>query len=68
VGKVLKWFPATVGVILFITGLALKIAEKPSSYDDFIAGNSYILLALGIEAIILNLAFNIILKNGEDSK
>jgi ABC-type uncharacterized transport system permease subunit len=66
--NILKWFPAIAGVILFLTGLILKIVEKPAGYDQFISGNSYILLVIGIEAVILNFAFNSILSDNSDSQ
>jgi hypothetical protein len=66
--KILKWFPTIAGVTLFTIGLFLKLAEKPKTYDQFISGNNYILIVIGIEAIIINLAFNHILKNSSNKQ
>lgn len=64
--NILKWLPAIAGAVLFLIGLVLKISEKPASYEQFISGTSYILLVIGIEAIILNYAFNLILSESND--
>ena len=67
--KILKWLMTIIGVILFAAGLIMKISEKPSGYEEFIAGNSYILLIIGLEAILLNFAFNHILcDDAENNK
>lgn len=66
--KFLKWVPTIVGLILFITGIVLKIIEGAKSYDAFISGNSYIILVVGVEAILLNFAFNHILSDNDSPK
>lgn len=61
--RILKWLPAMVGVVLFVVGLVIKIAEHPINYDQFISNNSYILMVIGAEAVILNLAFTSVLND-----
>lgn len=66
--KFLKWLPTVAGAALFLTGLVLKIIQGPKSYDEFISGNSYILLIIGIEAILLNFAFSSIINESAAQK
>ncbi len=61
INNLLKWFSAITGVVLLLIGLVLKIGEAPANYDQFISGNSFVMLVIGIEAIIINFAFNHIL-------
>lgn len=66
--NILKWLPAIVGAALFLVGLVLKILENPASYDQFISGNSYILIIIGIVAVILNYAFNHIMNESDNNQ
>ena len=66
--NLLKWAPAIAGLILFVTGLTLKIIQGAMSYEEFIMGNSYIILVIGIQAMLLNFAFNHILSDSNDYK
>lgn len=61
--NILKFIPAIIGIFLFLIGAILKIKYAPTGFDEFITGNGYLLIIIGILACILNIAFNYIIND-----